>query len=133
MAVQDRGGLWRGAALAGVSLIAIGQASAAQERSITPAIVRSGDRITIVPAAAGDAAPPSEVPARRVRVAIAATGDELVPAGQPIGPDQLPETNCLMLAGLLADLPVDRIDLGILPDRMDALVDALPAGAAWRR
>ncbi|MEP9403401.1 molybdopterin molybdotransferase MoeA [Sphingomonas sp. VNH70] len=58
---------------------------------------------------------------RRVRVAIAATGDELVPAGSAIGPDQLPETNCLMLAGLLADLPVERVDMGILPDRIDAL------------
>jgi molybdopterin molybdotransferase len=61
---------------------------------------------------------------KRVRVAIAATGDELVPAGSPIGPDQLPETNCLMVAGLLADLPVDRIDLGILPDRLDVLTQA---------
>lgn len=64
---------------------------------------------------------------RRVRVAIAATGDELVPPGQAIGDDQLPETNGLMLSGLLADLPVDRIDLGILPDRMAALVDAFAA------
>ncbi len=59
---------------------------------------------------------------RRVRVAIAATGDELVPAGQAIGDDQLPETNGLMLAGLLNDLPVDRIDLGsggVRPARHD--------------
>ncbi|MCD2323838.1 molybdopterin molybdotransferase MoeA [Sphingomonas sp. IC-56] len=58
---------------------------------------------------------------RRVRVAIAATGDELVPAGAPVGEAKLPETNRLMLAAQLADLPVDILDLGILPDRQDVL------------
>ncbi len=88
-------------------------------------LVSAGERITPARAALIAIAGHATVPVgRRARVAIAATGDELVPAGQPVGDDQLPETNGLMLAGLLADLPVDRIDLGILPDRMDALVDA---------
>ncbi len=88
-------------------------------------LIAAGDRITPARAAVAAIGGHGSLPVgRRVRVAIAATGDELVPAGQPIGDDQLPETNCLMLAGLLADLPVDRIDLGILPDRMDVLVDA---------
>lgn len=60
---------------------------------------------------------------RRVRVAIAATGDELVPAGSP--PDAgLPDSNGILLAGLLDFLPVERIDLGILPDDLDALTAA---------
>ncbi len=88
-------------------------------------LIAAGDRITPARAAVAAIGGHGSLPVgRRVRVAIAATGDELVRAGHPIGDDQLPETNCLMLAGLLADLPVDRIDLGILPDRMDVLVDA---------
>ncbi len=88
-------------------------------------LISAGDRITPARAAVAAIGGHGSLPVgRRVRVAIAATGDELVPAGHPIGDDQLPETNCLMLAGLLADLPVDRIDLGILHDRMDVLVDA---------
>lgn len=61
---------------------------------------------------------------RRVRVAIAATGDELVPAGVTPQGAQLPETNGVMLAAILADLPVEVIDMGILPDRLDVLTDA---------
>lgn len=88
-------------------------------------LIAAGERITPARAALAAIAGHGMLEVgRRVRVAIAATGDELVPAGQAIGDDQLPETNGLMLAGLLGDLPVDRIDLGILPDRMDALVDA---------
>jgi molybdopterin molybdotransferase len=41
-----------------------------------------------------------------------------------VGEAQLPETNRLMLAAQLADLPVELIDLGILPDRRDALESA---------
>ena len=58
----------------------------------------------------------------RVRVAIAATGDELVPAGGPLAPGQLPESNGLMLRAMLADLPVTFVDLGILPDDQAVLV-----------
>ncbi|WP_374943567.1 molybdopterin molybdotransferase MoeA [Sphingomonas sp.] len=61
---------------------------------------------------------------RRARVAIVATGDELVAPGAPITGVQLPESNGAMLAAMLADLPVDVIDLGILPDRLDALTAA---------
>lgn len=57
---------------------------------------------------------------RPIRVAIAATGDELVPPGTPTGPAQLPEANGVMLAALLADLPVVIEDLGILPDQLEA-------------
>lgn len=65
--------------------------------------------------------------ARRLRVAIAATGDELVATGKAYAPEHLPETNGLMLAAMLSSLPVDIIELGILPDRMDALTHAFAA------
>ncbi|MGU3314410.1 gephyrin-like molybdotransferase Glp [Sphingomonas sp. M6A6_1c] len=60
---------------------------------------------------------------RRVRVAICATGDELVEPGQGNTPDALPESNRAMLAALLADLPIDLVDLGILPDDLGTLRD----------
>ncbi|KQM86533.1 molybdenum cofactor biosynthesis protein MoeA [Sphingomonas sp. Leaf23] len=91
-------------------------------------LIAAGDRITPARAALAAIAGHGMLSVgRRARIAIAATGDELVPAGQALREDQLPESNGLMLAGLLADLPVERIDLGILPDRMDALVDAFTA------
>jgi len=61
---------------------------------------------------------------RRVRVAVAATGDELVPPGSTTDGVALPESNGIMLAAMLADMPVDVIDLGILPDNLDVLRDA---------
>lgn len=64
---------------------------------------------------------------RRITVAIAGTGDELVRPGQPLRDDQLPESNGTMLAAMLADMPADVIDLGTLPDRLDALRDAFAA------
>jgi molybdopterin molybdotransferase len=92
-------------------------------------LIEAGERLTpariALAAVAGHAALPVR---RRVRVAIAATGDELRPAGVPLGDGDLPESNGLMLAALLADLPVEIVDLGILPDRLDTLRDAF-AGA----
>lgn len=91
-------------------------------------LVCAGERLTPARLALIGAAGHGAVPVRRkVRVAIAATGDELVVPGAPVGAAQLPETNRLMLAAQLADLPVDPIDLGILPDDRDALETAFRA------
>ena len=66
---------------------------------------------------------------RRLRVAILATGDELVAVGDfSEDPLALPEGNSPMLAAMLSDLPADVTLLGIVPDRLDALAAAL-AGA----
>lgn len=67
---------------------------------------------------------------RRPRIAIAATGNELVPPGNPLAEGQIPETNRLMLVAQLADLAVEIVDLGILPDRRDALESAFRAVSA---
>lgn len=61
---------------------------------------------------------------RPVRVALLATGDELVPPGTPVSGTALTESNGAMLAALLSDLPVETIDIGILPDRLDTLTRA---------
>jgi len=53
-----------------------------------------------------------------------------VPPGTPLAEAQIPETNRLMLATQLADLPVEIIDLGILPDNRDSLEAAFRAVTA---
>lgn len=65
--------------------------------------------------------------ARKLRVAIAATGDELVPPGTPVTGTALPEGNGVLLAALLCDLPAEIVDLGILPDRLDTIAAAFAA------
>ncbi|UZK67114.1 molybdopterin molybdotransferase MoeA [Sphingomonas sp. M1-B02] len=91
-------------------------------------LIRAGERLTPARlAVAGSAGHGRVLVRRRVRVAIAATGDELVPPGAPVADAQLPETNRLMLAAQLADLPVEILDLGILPDKADALEAAFRA------
>ncbi|MEG3086549.1 molybdopterin molybdotransferase MoeA [Sphingomonas sp. PB4P5] len=88
-------------------------------------LVAKGERLTparlAVAAIGGHATLPV---ARRLRVAIAATGDELVPAGQDLTPGQLPESNGLMLAAMLAGLPIELIDLGIIPDDLATMTAA---------
>jgi molybdopterin molybdotransferase len=85
-------------------------------------LIRVGERLTPARLALAGTAGYGEVAVRRkVRVAIAATGDELVTPGTPLGEAQLPETNRLMLAAQLAGLPVELIDFGILPDRREVL------------
>lgn len=88
-------------------------------------LVTAGERLTparLAVAATGGAY--TVTVGRRVRVAIAATGDELVDPGTTLDPEALPESNRLLLRALLVDLPVEIIDLGILPDRLEVLTDA---------
>jgi len=88
-------------------------------------LVPAGARLTPARIAVAATAGHGELPVRRrVRVAVAGTGDELVPPGTPLTGLQLPESNGAMLAAMLATWPADVIDLGILPDRLDALRDA---------
>ena len=61
---------------------------------------------------------------RRPRVAILATGDELVEPGATPGWDQIVASNSLALAALAAEAGADIIDLGIAADDHAALADA---------
>ncbi|MBY0284554.1 MAG: molybdopterin molybdotransferase MoeA [Sphingomonas sp.] len=65
--------------------------------------------------------------ARKLRVAVVASGDELVAPGTPVGAGQLPESNGVMLAAMLAELPVEVIDLGILPDELEVMTACFAA------
>ncbi|MDE0386972.1 MAG: molybdopterin molybdotransferase MoeA [Defluviicoccus sp.] len=65
---------------------------------------------------------------RKPRVAILATGDEIVMPGEPVGRDQIVSSNALALAGFVAALGADPIDLGIAPDSAESL-KTMAAGA----
>jgi molybdopterin molybdotransferase len=66
---------------------------------------------------------------RRPRVAILATGDEIVMPGEPVGPNQIVSSNGLALAAFLRAAGAEPIDLGIAADNRAAL-QRLAAGAA---
>jgi molybdopterin molybdotransferase len=66
---------------------------------------------------------------RRPRVALASTGDELVPVDGPaLGPGQIRDSNRPMLAAMLNELGVQVIDLGRIPDDAAALRSAIARG-----
>jgi molybdopterin molybdotransferase len=58
---------------------------------------------------------------RRPRVAILANGDELVPPGAIPGPDQIVSSNGIGLAALIEELGGEAVDLGIAPDKREAI------------
>jgi molybdopterin molybdotransferase len=66
---------------------------------------------------------------RRPRVTLISTGDELVPPGTPAEGAMLPASNGIMLQALIGGRAIVR-DAGIVPDRLDALVEALRSAEA---
>lgn len=62
---------------------------------------------------------------RRPRVALIATGDELVPPGAEAGADLLPESNTPMIATMLQDLQCDINSVGIISDNLPKLSEAI--------
>lgn len=61
---------------------------------------------------------------RRPVVAYFSTGDELCGIGQPLGPGQIYDSNRHTLYGLLSRLGVEIRDLGVIPDRPEAIQQA---------
>ena len=73
------------------------------------------------------------LPCRRLpRVAILATGDELVAPGQKIGPAQIVASNNFFIHGLVAASGGEPIDLGIAADRPEALAASIRSALALR-
>jgi molybdopterin molybdotransferase len=62
---------------------------------------------------------------RRPRVGLLATGDELRWPGETPGPGQIIASNSVALAAMVRAWGGAPVDLGICPDRADALADAL--------
>jgi molybdopterin molybdotransferase len=62
---------------------------------------------------------------RRPKLALLATGDELVPPGSTPGPGQIVYSNGFALMALARNEGAEVIDLGIVPDRLDETVAAV--------
>jgi molybdopterin molybdotransferase len=67
--------------------------------------------------------------ARRPRVALFSTGDELAMPGEPLKPGAIYNSNRFTLRAAIQALGCDCTDLGIVPDRLDATRTALRRAA----
>ena len=93
-------------------------------------VLKTGTRLT--PQALGLAASVGAAEltvARRPRVALFSTGDELVMPGQPLKPGAIYNSNRYTLRGLIQALGCQCADLGIVPDDLSATRDALRRAA----
>lgn len=63
--------------------------------------------------------------ARRLRVAFFSTGDELAAVGTALGRGQIYDSNRYALFGMLSRPQIECHDLGVIPDRRDAVAAAL--------
>ncbi len=90
------------------------------------ALIAAGRRLTARDVALAAAANHVDVAVRRrARVAILATGDELVAPGAALGPSQIVASNNYAVAGVVEACGGVAIDLGIARDTMDSLRDAI--------
>ncbi|MET0526941.1 MAG: gephyrin-like molybdotransferase Glp [Microvirga sp.] len=64
---------------------------------------------------------------RKPRVAILATGDELVRAGEPAGPDQITASSLPATALMVEKAGAEAIDLGIARDTLESLEERIQA------
>jgi len=67
---------------------------------------------------------------RKLRVATFFTGDELVEPGRELGRGQIYNSNRYTLKGLLQSVDCEVIDLGIVPDTLEATLDVLKRASA---
>ena len=67
--------------------------------------------------------------ARPLRAALFSTGDELREPGAPLDPGCIYDSNRFTIAGLLKGLGCAVTDLGILPDRLEVVREALEGAA----
>ncbi|MBB4196290.1 molybdopterin molybdenumtransferase MoeA [Rhodoblastus sphagnicola] len=92
-------------------------------------ILRAGRRLTPADVALAASADHPALPvARKPRIAVLSTGDELVAPGAPRGPDQIVASNAYAVLGLIAACGGEARDLGVAPDRPEAIEAAIRAG-----
>ncbi|MGE5766774.1 MAG: gephyrin-like molybdotransferase Glp [Bacteroidota bacterium] len=66
---------------------------------------------------------------RKLKVACFFTGDELATPGEPLAPGQIYNSNRYTLTGLVNGLGCELVDLGIVPDTLEATETALARAA----
>ena len=67
---------------------------------------------------------------RRLKVATFFTGDEIIAPGQTLAAGQIYNSNRYTLRGLLQAMDCEIIDLGIVPDTLEATLDVLKRAAS---
>ena len=66
---------------------------------------------------------------RRVRVAVASTGDELLQPGEPLRPGKIYNSNLYLLAGRLKELGAEVTFLGAVPDDVEQAAEVIASHA----
>jgi molybdopterin molybdotransferase len=90
------------------------------------ALLAVGRRLTSRDVALAGAMNHATVPVhRRPRMAVLATGDELVAPGTPPAPGQIVSSNSFALMALGNREGAETLDLGVVRDRLDATVEAV--------
>jgi molybdopterin molybdotransferase len=90
------------------------------------ALLSAGRRLTARDIALAGAMNHAAVPVhRRPRMAVLATGDELVAPGTPPAPGQIVSSNSFALMAIGSREGAETLDLGVVPDRLDATVAAV--------
>ncbi len=123
--LPERVAVHRAAAL-GAHIRLAGSDVRAGERVLHPGLLITPPRLALA-AATGHA---ELLVHRRPRVAVLATGDELVPAGQPLGAAGIHDSNSVALAAQVRAAGGDVIDLGIARDDFAHVVARLREGIA---
>src|SRR5947208_5693848 len=67
---------------------------------------------------------------RRPRVAVLSTGNELADLGTEPGPGQIPNTNTYSLMAQVIEAGAEPINLGVVPDHLEAITERLRWGLA---
>ena len=97
------------------------------------AILPKGRRLSPADVAFAASADHARLPvARRPRVAVLSTGDELAPPGAKRGPDQIVASNSYAVLGLIFSAGGEAIDLGIAADRPEAIEAAIASAKAQK-
>ncbi len=102
----------------------------ASDFAINSPLLSAGDLLTPARLGLAAAAGHGTLPvARRIKIALLSTGNELVTPGIPCDDQQIPASNALMLSTLLPSAVCTIDDLGIVRDEMNALGAAIAQAA----